>query len=502
MNANKKIAQNTAFLYLRMLFSMSISLFTSRIILQTLGETDFGIYNIVGGIVILFSFLNSTLSTATQRFLSYELGKGNIQIVHEIFSISMSSYFIISLIILVLCETIGLYFLNTYMNIPIERIEAANWVYQFSILAFICNILRVPYSASIIAYEKMNFYAYSSIIEVTLKLIIVYMLYFSKFDKLIIYSMLMFLTVLLITLLYKSYSNKKIQTTRYYPIWEKDLVYNILKFSGWSALGSFSILTVQQGLNILLNIFWGVSVNAAVGIANQVSSAVYQFVSNFQLAFNPQIIKSYSAGETERFQNLIFCSSKISFFLLSLIAFPIIINIDFILQIWLGNTPHYTSEFIIVILLYMCIDAIASPLWLSTQAHGDIKKYQITISSILFLNLPLAYIAIKLGFSPIIVWCSRLLINAISFFYRCYYSKKYIKLNIKLFFANVIMKIILVSIIAFPIIFIIKSYFTDWKAIIISSITSCIILGITIYYIGLSKQERIYTNTLIKSKIK
>lgn len=223
MNANKKIAQNTAFLYLRMLFSMSISLFTSRIILQTLGETDFGIYNIVGGIVILFSFLNSTLSTATQRFLSYELGKGNIQIVHEIFSISMSSYFIISLIILVLCETIGLYFLNTYMNIPIERIEAANWVYQFSILAFICNILRVPYSASIIAYEKMNFYAYSSIIEVTLKLIIVYMLYFSKFDKLIIYSMLMFLTVLLITLLYKSYSNKKIQTTRYYPIWKKDL---------------------------------------------------------------------------------------------------------------------------------------------------------------------------------------------------------------------------------------------------------------------------------------
>lgn len=502
MNENKKLAQNTAFLYLRMLVTMIISLFTSRVVLQTLGEIDFGIYNIVGGIVILFSFLNATLSTATQRFISYELGKKNYSRVHEIFSISMTSYFIISLIIILLCETIGLYFLNTQINIPKERIYAANWVYQFSILAFICNIIRVPYSASIIAYEKMNFYAYSSIIEISLKLVIVYLLYFMNFDKLILYSFLMFLTIFFVTILYKVYSNKNIQTTKYFHFWEKQLFYKIVKFSGWSALGSFSVLSVQQGLNILLNIFWGISINAAIGIANQVSSAVYQFVTNFQLAFNPQIIKSYSSGEINRFQSLVFCSSKISFFLLLFIGLPIIVNIDFILHLWLGDTPIYTSEFVSVMLIYMAIDAIAAPLWLSAQAQGDIKRYQITLSCILFLNLPLAYIAIKLGLSPIIVWGTRLLINISSFIYRCNYTRKYINLNIRLFITNVLSKILLVTIISFPVTYFVKSLFSNWEALISSSITSCIILGFTIYYIGLTKQERYFTNELIKSKIR
>ena len=323
-----------------------------------------------------------------------------------------------------------------------------------------------------------------------------------NFDKLILYSFLMFLTIFFVTILYKVYSNKNIQTTKYFHFWEKQLFYKIVKFSGWSALGSFSVLSVQQGLNILLNIFWGVSINAAIGIANQVSSAVYQFVTNFQLAFNPQIIKSYSSGEINRFQSLVFCSSKISFFLLLFIGLPIIINIDFILHLWLGDTPIYTSEFVSVMLIYMAIDAIAAPLWLSAQAQGDIKRYQITLSCILFLNLPLAYIAIKLGLSPIIVWGTRLLINISSFIYRCNYTRKYINLNIRLFITNVLSKILLVTIISFPVTYFVKSLFSNWEALISSSITSCIILGFTIYYIGLTKQERYFTNELIKSKIR
>ena len=497
----KRLAKNTLFLYIRMFVIMAISLITSRIVLKTLGEVDFGIYNIVGGIVVLFSFLNAAMATSTQRFLSFALGKNNLDEVQRVFSMSVTTYFILLLIIVFLSETLGLWFLNTQMNIPNERMTAANWVYQFSIFTFCMNMIRVPYNASIVAYEKMNFYAYTSIIESALKLIIVYLLYISTYDKLIIYGLLTLCVVSSITLIYTIFCYNKISTCRYSFFFDKNLFNKIISFSGWSLFGSFANLTSQQGLGILLNIFWGVVVNAAVGIANQITSAIYQFVSNFQLAFNPQIIKTYAANEKYQFQQLVYQSSKYSFFLLMIIAIPAILNIDFILNLWLDKVPQYTSEFVIIILIYLSIDAMSAPLWLSAQAKGNIKKYQISISCILLLNLPFAYIALKLGFSPISVWCTRLFVNILSFIYRCYYAQKNIELSMILFYRKVILKVVPTLIISFMIPYFISEITHEWIKLISTTIITLFISGLSIYFLGTEKNERNVILKFIKQKI-
>ncbi len=339
---NQRIAQNAFYLYIRMFITMIISLFTSRVVLNTLGETDYGIYNIVGGIVVLFSFLNAALTTATQRFFSYELGKKDLKSLQRIFSISMTCYIFLSLAILILSESIGLWFLNNYLNIPNNRIASANWVYQFSIIAFIFQMIRIPYHATIISYEKMNFFALISIIEVSLKLLIVYVLLILLIDKLILYSILMTVVILVITLSYKFYCNKYFTTTKYYFYWNRNRVKEFLSFSGWSLFGSIANITSQQVLNFLLNIYYGVTVNAAAGIANQVTANLYNFVANFQIAFNPQIVKSYAEENLNKMQELLFMSSRMSFYLIFTIGLPIIINLDYILKLWLGNVPQYT----------------------------------------------------------------------------------------------------------------------------------------------------------------
>ena len=277
----KRVAKNTMMLYIRMLLIMAVSLYTSRIVLKVLGVEDFGIYNIVAGIVVLFSFLNSAMSSATQRFLSFELGRGDINEVRRVFSMSMTAHISIALLILLFAETVGLWFLNTQINIPVDRVGAANWVYQFSILTFCIQIIRVPYNASIIAYERMTFYAYISIIEVVLKLLIVFLLVYFDFDKLKIYSVLIFLITLVICLSFKYFCCKTFPICRYNFFWNASLYKKIMSFSGWSLFGSVANVGSQQGMNILLNIFYGVSINAAMGIANQVSQAVYNFVYKF-----------------------------------------------------------------------------------------------------------------------------------------------------------------------------------------------------------------------------
>lgn len=498
---NKKIAKNAFFLYLRMFITMGISLFTSRIVLRTLGETDFGIYNIVGGIVVLFSFLNAALTTASQRYLSYALGNGDKKNFSEYFSISVTCFIAISIILFFLTETLGLWFLNTYLNIPNERLYAANIVYQFSILAFIVQILRIPYHATIIAYEKMDFFAIMSIIEVVLKLAIVYVLLVINVDKLILYSLLMFVVVLVILFTYKIYCNRNYKHTKYYFCRDDNKMKNFLSFSTWSLFGGIANIGSQQALNFMLNIFFGVTVNAAVGIANQVMGAIYSFVTNFQVAFNPQIVKSYATNEIRECQNLVFMASKMSFFLLFVIGVPIIVNIDYILKLWLGNVPDYTAQFISIIFIYQLIDAVSMPFLTCIQAEGRIRNYQIIISLLILLNIPLAYIVLSLDGSPYLVWVTKIIVNVFCFIYRCYYVNRFVSINVLEFIKNVMLRVLLIIVICLPPIILLKErIIDDFLSLIYTSLGSFSISLITIYILGLNSTEKKIIRKLVLFK--
>jgi len=499
---NKRIAKNTILLYFRMLLTMAVTLYTSMVVLKTLGVDDFGIYNIVGGVVVLFSFLNNAMSTATQRFLNFEMGRGAEGNVNRMFSMSMTAHLSIALIVVILSETIGLWFLNTQLNIPADRMNAANWVYQFTILTFCIQIIRVPYNASIIAYEKMSFYAYIGIIEVVLKLIIVFLLLFFGWDKLKLYAVLTCGVAFVVLLLYKTYCNKAFATCRYNFFWDKALYKKLMSFSGWSMFGSVANVGAQQGLNILLNIFFGVAINAAMGIANQVSSAVFGFVSNFQTAFNPQIVKSYAMNDKEYFMNLIFQSSKFSYYLLLLLSIPLLICTDFILQVWLHNVPEYTASFCRLIILFLLVDAISAPLWMSVQATGDIRNYQILIGSLILLNFPLAYLALKLGYPPESVLIVRVLINLLTYAVRIFYLRSKINLPSGKYIRDVVLVVSLVTLLALPLPLLVNHFIADWSGLIATTAVALFSTGLCIYTVGLKKNERDVLNRLIMNKIK
>lgn len=499
---NKRIAKNTMMLYIRMFVMLAVGLYTSRVVLNVLGASDYGIYNIIGGVVVLFSFLNNALISATQRFLNFNLGKKDINAVHRVFCMSMNAYFILSLLFIVLAETIGLWFVNTQLNIPEHRHNAALWVYQFSILTFIVSLLRIPYNATIIAYERMVFYAYVSLIEVVLKLVVVYLLYITSYDKLILYALLYTLIPLLMNGIYKVYCNHNFVTTKYKRLWDKDIFQSLFSFSGWSLFGSLANMSAQQGINILVNIFYGVTVNAAVGIANQVTSHVYQFISNFQTAFQPQIVKTYAANETELFHKLIFRSSKFSYYMMFILAFPIILITQNILEIWLVDVPEYTAIFCQLILGFLIIECVAAPLWMAVQATGHIKRYQILMAICIFMNFPLTYLVFKLGMPVYTAWIIRIIVQLITFIVRCSYLEKNMNFPILIFLKDVIKPIILVSIICipFPIILTILSEKNIINLIMIVGFSMVNVL-FTIYFIGLTKSEKSIVKEYIFRKI-
>lgn len=499
---NKRIAKNTLFLYIRMFITLFVGLFTSRVVLDVLGSTDYGIYNIIGGVVVLFSFLNNALISATQRFLNFNIGRNDLNAVSKVFCMSMNSYIILSLIFFVLAETIGLWFVDTQLNIPADRMEAANWVYQFSIITFIINLIRIPYNASIIAYERMDFYAYVSLFEIIMKLGVVYLLYIATIDKLILYSFLYAMIPFLTNIIYKIYCNRNFATTRFKKMWDKETFKNLFGFSGWSLFGSLANMSAQQGINILINIFYGVTVNAAVGIANQVSTQVFQFISNFQIAFQPQIVKTYASEQTDEFHNLIFKTSKFSFFMMFILAFPFILTADTIMSIWLVDVPQYTVLFSQLILGFLIIECVTAPLWMAVQATGKIKRYQIWMAACIFLNFPLTYTVFKLGLPVYSAWIIRIIVNLITCFFRCVYMKKYMGFPIEMFFPKVLYPIARVTIISIPIpiavLYIMQANIISFCVLIPLTF---VISGITIYKIGLSGTERALVLNVVNKKI-
>lgn len=499
---NKRIAKNTMFLYIRMFLMLFVGLFTSRIVLNALGETDYGIYNIIGGVVVLFSFLNQALTSATQRFLNFNIGKGDFKKVESVFCMSLNSYIILSAIFLIVSETLGLWFVNTQLNIPTERMNAANWVYQFTIITFIINLIRIPYNASIIAYERMDFFAYVSLIEVVLKLVVVYVLFIDGIDRLVIYSLLYAIVPFIVNITYKVYCGWKFKTTHFRLMWDKATFRSLFSFSSWSLFGSMANMLSQQGLNILINIFFGVTANAAVGIANTVSSQVMQFVSNFQIAFQPQIVKTYAANQISEFHKLIFRTSKFSFYMIYILSLPIILNTQILLELWLVNVPMYTTIFCQLILGFMIIETITAPLWMAVQATGKIKKYQIWMASCICLNFPLTYLVFKMGMPVYTAWCIRIVVNILTFTVRCWYMKVYLSFPVLQFVKLVIVPILTVIIISAPIpiclaIFTNQSI-TSFCLIILMSVIACLA---SIYKFGMIVEERELLKVIVFKKI-
>ncbi|TSA27728.1 lipopolysaccharide biosynthesis protein [bacterium] len=489
-------------LYFRMLLTMFVSLFTVRIVLNTLGVVDYGIYNVVGGIVVMFSFLSGTMASASQRFFAFELGRNNIPQLKKTFSMTMTIYAMLAVIILILAETVGLWFLNTQMTIPDERMVAANWVYQFSIFSFMMTMFTIPYNASIIAHERMNVYAYVSIIEVVLKLAIVYLLVLFSYDKLKLYAVLMFVVITIVTFIYRTYCKRKFEECQYHFYWNKPLFKELISYSGWSLFGALSGIMRNQGINILLNIFFGPVVNAARAIAYQVNNAINQFATNFYTAVRPQIVKYYAAEEKEKMLKLVFQSSKLSFFLLFLLSMPILLETHFILALWLKQVPEYVMVFTVLVIITALIDSLSYPLMTAAQATGKIKQYQVVVGGTLILNLPISYCFLKLGFPPQITMYIAIVISVICLFLRLWMLRGLVGLSISDYWKKVLRVIISVSVVAYIIpLFLSLQLEESFIRLIIVGVVGVITSVATIYVLGLSINERQFIIQIIKNRI-
>lgn len=468
---------------------MAVALYTSRVVLNVLGIDDFGIYNVVGGIITMFTFLNSAMAASTQRFLTFEIGKqGNV---HKIFSSSILIHRAIAFIVILLGETIGLWFVNTQLNIPVGRMAAANWVYQCSIVICTINIISLPYNAIIIANERMKAFAYISILETGLKLIAVLVLPVFFFDKLTVYALLLTGIAVIIRITYAEYCHRSFPETKGKILKDKMLFKEMTNFAGWSMVGNLALIAYTQGTNILLNIFFGPAVNAARGIAVQVQNAINSFCLNFQTALNPQITKSYASEELAYMHLLIVRSSKFSFYLLLILSLPVLIETEIILKWWLGEVPDYTLNFIRIILIISMIDALSNPLIIAAQATGRIRTYQIVIGGILLFILPISYIFLKLGATPETVFIVHFCIVCIAQIVRLWMIRPMIKLSLNYYCQEVIWKIAIVFVLSLflPCIFHQLLPASWWSFLIICFACTCSTLFI-IYKIGLNSQER------------
>lgn len=486
---------------MRMLLIMAINLYTSRIVLIKLGVEDYGIYNLVAGVVVTFTFFQSAMNSATSRFLSFALGKNDTVRANRIFCLSLNVYFAIIIMLLVLAETVGLWFLNYYLNISESRLCAANWVYQFSILSFCMNILVLPYNSCVVAYERMSFYVYLSIVEAVLKLMIVVVLSYFIVDRLILYGALTLIVSVLIMLTYHSYCKYMFKICQYRYIKDTILLKEILGFSGWSLLENIADILVTSGITFLLNIFIGVFMNAVAAIANQVNGALFSLVQNFQTAFRPQIVKSYSAGENSFFYSLIYKSSKFSFFLFFFFALPVLLNTNFIFSIWLKEVPEYVVEVTQVILLFRLVASLSGSLWMSIEAAGVIKKYQIISSFILLLNLPLCYIALKLHYNPIWIFVIRGAIVVVSHVARVIYAHVYISVSIRRYFKEVIGSIVGVIVLSSILPVFVAHHTEGWERLWLTTILSVFTISIAIFFVGIDKWDRANVKKIIYNKL-
>lgn len=489
---NKLIAKNTLLLYARMLFLMVISLYTSRVILNTLGVEDYGINNVVSGFIGILGFLSSSLGAASSRFITYDLGIGNMAVMKKTFGNIVTIHLLLATIILIIAETIGLWFVLNKLQIPENRMTAALWVYQFSIFSFMLSIVSVPYNATIIAHERMKAFAYITIVDAILKLLIVYLIVVIPYDKLIIYAILYFCIQIFDRIIYGVYCYRHFEETKTKLAFNKNLFKEIFSFAAWTMNGSLAYIGFTQGINVLLNMFYGPIVNAARGIAVQVQGVVQNFCNNFQMALNPQLTKSYAQNDLDHMQQLLKVSSKFSFFLLFIISLPLMLEAPLVLKWWLGIVPEHTVNFLRLILCSSMLFALSNPLIVSVHATGKIKKFQAIEGTMLLCIVPIAYVLLKFfGIRPEYVFCVHIIVEILTQYVRVRIVLPMISMKCIDYLKEVIVPIIKVIVIT-PILPLIVYHYIDPSVMtffIICIISVICVLG-GVYYLGCIKFER------------
>lgn len=488
---SKRIAKNTLLLYFRMLLLMLISLYTSRVILNALGVEDYGIYTVVGGVVTMFSMLSGSLSAAISRFITFELGTGNKEKLKKVFSSSVTIQSGIALVIILIAETLGIWFLNEKMVIPEDRMAAANWCFQFSILTFAVNLISVPYNASIIAHEKMSAFAYISIMEALGKLSIAWCISINPIDRLIFYGLMISVLSLIIRLIYTIYCKRHFEECTYHFIYDHELLKRMFGFAGWNFIGASSAVLRNQGADVILNLFFGPVVNAARGIAVKMDAVITQFVTNFMMALNPQITKSYASGDMEYMFKLMFKGARYSYYILLLLTLPVILSTHYILVLWLKLVPDHTVLFVQLILVLALSESISNPLVTAMLATGKIRNYQLVVGGLQMMNLPVAYICLYFGAIPESVVIVAIVISQLCLAARLYMLRRMINLKVGQYLKDVYLNVIMVTTIAAFIPSVMSLNLSEgFPHFILTSIVSIISTLLVVYFVGCSNSER------------
>ena len=498
----KRIAKNTLLLYIRMGLIMLISLWASRVVLDTLGQTDFGLYNVISGIVVAFSFLNGVMNSSCNRYYSTELGKQDYNRLHEVFKVNVTIFLILAAGILILAETVGLWIMENKMVIPADRMDACRWVFQLSILSFLCSVISIPYKAIITAKEKMKVYAYCSVVEALLKLGVVFAISVSPIDKLVFYAALMLLVSFGTNIFYLIYCRRFYSECRYDWHCDRALAREVASFNGWGILGSLASIGRNQGINILLNMFFGPVVNAARGLANQVYFNVYQFVQNYALAFNPQIVKSYAAGEKDEMMKLVFQASRFSYYLLYIIVLPLILEMGAILDLWLVDVPERTAVFASIMLGIALIESMHAPLYYCVQATGKVKWYNILVGGSQLMIVFTAYALLKLAHcEPEAIFWVILGFSAVTECIRVAMAVIYAGMDLKAYLVKVMLPIAAVSILAAAApLALAKTMAPGTGRLLLTIAVSIVSTALFVWAVGLERSERSRISSILKKK--
>lgn len=498
MTHNKLIVKNSVFMAMRMVVTMAISLITSRVVLQQLGVIDFGIFSVVGSLTVFMAFFNSALAAAIQRFMNVELGVKGPRNMQSVFAACWVCVLLITVCFFVAAEGVGLWFLHTKLSIPPERMADAGIAFQLSLLIVVLEILRVPYNSLIVAHEHMSFYAYNSIVEAVLKLAVVVSLALLPGTKLLVYMWLLVAVAVVINLSYVWFCRKTFPDIKFSVRGSRGRVKEIGKFTGWNLLTSLSDIAYQQGSAMILNIFFGVALNATMGIANQVKTAVFSFTKSVQVAANPQIVKSYSAGEHDEFVQLFLRISRISFFFVLFLGFPILVNTSYILDLWLSVVPPMGDLFVKLMIVFCIIDSLTGPLWITMQASGQIARYQIVVSAVWLCCLPIIWYVFKIGMEAYWMMWVLIGINALLLCVRVGFSSRYCRIRVGQYVKGVLLRVVAVTVVGCVIPLFLSTLFgNDLLRLVVSSVAWCVTMPFAVYLLGITASERKVVDSLI-----
>lgn len=500
---NKRLTLNSIYLYIRMFILMAVSLYTSRVVLHALGAVDYGLYNVVGGIVAMFSFINNAMINSTQRFITFELGKKKLENLNKVFVTSINIHGLISLIIVVFTECLGSWFIYNKLNIPPQRLNACLLLLQFSILSTVFTIMSVPYDALIIAHERMSAFAYISILDAIFKLIIAYLITISSKDRLVQYGFLLLIVTIIDRLIYNIYCNRHFKESKYRFIFDKKLTVEMLRFAGWSLFGNLAYVMSTEGINLLLNIFFTPVINAARGLAVQVQGALINFSQSIENAIKPQITKSYAESNVIRFNTLVYADGRFSFYALLLVALPVIIETPEILGLWLKEIPKHTICFLRLILVITLIDSLSNPLLTSVQASGKVKKYQTTVGLVYLSILPLSYLVLKKYTFPEVVLLVNLVIIIILQFCKLKIVCPIIHISQSTYIKKVYIRALLVFFISFFVVFVLKYLLERGivRLLLVVLVSSITILTL-VFFIGMDTSEQAFVKQKIINYLK